>query len=355
MSTEAADLLAQRFGNNTYNDPENLVRGHGQLSTPQIDYYMRRYGIVDGYDRRGLKAAVYEMRVGSEAMRWDDRVALRFRLQEDAPGPELNLLQRLFAHDDAHRYLWPISVTTSTLVLPPNSLTFVSLYERFNLPRDIFGRFNLKSRFVHHGLLVGGGPIVEPGYTERLVVPLHNFSNIPVELKYGEPLINVEFTRTLNPDAADLGDVPHLENPLTHLGPQEFFSNSKYVESSVYAAIEKNASLLRSFASKMRVAGIASVIGLVALITAFYNLIVNLSNSSNQTTLKLHETQEKIADFNSRNQKRMQEIGAALDELVAEIQRLRQGAPGSLEKLERQAGALRDDVSGPRGPDAARP
>lgn len=334
---------------NTYNDPENPVKGPGVLSTPQLEYYLEKYGILKNYDKRRIKAAVYEMRLGAQAVRWEDKTPLRFHLVENAPSESADALTRLCEALPGVRGFRPADLSVSSLVLPPNSLTFVSIYEIFNLPRDLMARFNLKSAFVHKGVMLGGGPIIDPGYRSGLVTPLHNFSNIPIVLSYREPLLKVEFARTQNPDQTDFGAIrtTPLRNERDVINEEEFYANTRFVESSVYAAIEKNENTVRALSSRLKMASIAGIIGLVALITAFYNLIVNLSNVSNSAVMKLHETQEKMAAFTARNEKFLDGVDRSLDELVEELAKLKEklGAE-AVAPVERRIADIRKEING---------
>jgi deoxycytidine triphosphate deaminase/cell division protein FtsL len=81
------------------------------------------------------------------------------------------------------------------LKLPPNSIVFITLEPCFRLPDYIAGRFNLTIRHVHRGLLVGTGPLVDPGFTGHLYVPVHNLTGDDYEITAGEPLVWMEFTK----------------------------------------------------------------------------------------------------------------------------------------------------------------
>ena len=81
------------------------------------------------------------MRIGGKVLTWNKGEKVEYRLGDQ---------------DDLNKKL------RSKVVLKPNSLTFVTTIEKFNLPKDIIARFNLKSKWVHQGLLLGTGPIVDP-------------------------------------------------------------------------------------------------------------------------------------------------------------------------------------------------
>jgi deoxycytidine triphosphate deaminase len=89
--------------------------------------------------------------------------------------------------------------------LPKNSIAFVSLDTEFRLPKYIAARFNLKVLHAHRGILLGTGPLVDPGFTGALMIPLHNFTATDYELRAGDTLIEVEFTK-LSPNRAWIGE-----------------------------------------------------------------------------------------------------------------------------------------------------
>ena len=161
---------------NTYDDKDN---DSGMLSSSHIAYYVDKYAIIDNFDESCLGPASYHMRIGGDVLTWDKGERVDFSLGEK---------------EDRNRN------TFKSVKLKPNSLTFVTTIEKFNLTKDIICRFNLKSKWVHQGLLLGTGPIVDPQLNAHLLIPIHNFSSQPVRMDYGDEIISVEFTKTLNPD-----------------------------------------------------------------------------------------------------------------------------------------------------------
>lgn len=79
--------------------------------------------------------------------------------------------------------------------LQPNSIAFISPGVKFNLPDFLAARFNLSISLVHKGLLLGTGPLIDPGFKGELLIPLHNLTTSPVELKAEDGIISVEFTK----------------------------------------------------------------------------------------------------------------------------------------------------------------
>jgi len=79
--------------------------------------------------------------------------------------------------------------------LKRNSICFFSPDVVFRIPSYMALRFNLRIKHVHRGLLLGTGPLVDPGYCGRLLIPLHNLTSQPYRIRFGEGLIWVEFTK----------------------------------------------------------------------------------------------------------------------------------------------------------------
>ncbi|GGF87129.1 hypothetical protein GCM10010924_13560 [Rhizobium wenxiniae] len=92
--------------------------------------------------------------------------------------------------------LEPILVKGEPLRVPANSIVFVESDLEFRLPDYIALRFNLSIRHVHRGLLLGTGPLVDPGFWGRLCIPLHNLTNEEYLIAPNEGLFWVEFTKT---------------------------------------------------------------------------------------------------------------------------------------------------------------
>jgi hypothetical protein len=64
------------------------------------------------------------------------------------------------------------------------------------LPNYIALRFNLRITHVHRGLLLGTGPLVDPGFQGRLLIPVHNLTDSDYPMDTNMALIWIEFTKT---------------------------------------------------------------------------------------------------------------------------------------------------------------
>jgi deoxycytidine triphosphate deaminase len=81
-------------------------------------------------------------------------------------------------------------------LVPANSLVFIRLKETLRLPFYLIARFNLKIRYVYQGLLLGTGPQIDPGYTGRIYIPLHNLTSEPVHILLETTFVSFDFERT---------------------------------------------------------------------------------------------------------------------------------------------------------------
>jgi deoxycytidine triphosphate deaminase len=138
------------------------------LSAAEIDDYVRVTGLLHPFDARSLKSASYEVHIGGEFIRWDGE-GRRFD----------EVLNR-----------------GSRCVLPANSLSFVQLEPYFRVPYYIALRLSLRTTHIHRGLLLGTGPLVDPGFSGRLLIPLHNLTATDYDLDTTQALIWIEFTKT---------------------------------------------------------------------------------------------------------------------------------------------------------------
>ena len=89
------------------------------------------------------------------------------------------------------RYIWH----GRRMTLFRNSITYLWMEEKLLLPEYIAVRFNLHIRYVHKGILLGTGPLVDPGFFGNLLIPLHNLTDNDYEVTGGDGIIWVEFTK----------------------------------------------------------------------------------------------------------------------------------------------------------------
>jgi deoxycytidine triphosphate deaminase len=144
------------------------------LSADHIIEYVGKTGMIAPFDGRSgdkspLKAASYESKIGSVAFIYEKGI--------NYPKTIYNGSQEF-------------------LEIPANSIVFVESDIYFRLPPFIAVRFNLQINHVHRGLLLGTGPLVDPGFWGKLCIPLHNLTNEPYHISKDDGLIWIEFTKT---------------------------------------------------------------------------------------------------------------------------------------------------------------
>lgn len=169
MSTEA-------LPDYSWIDPDKNISG--VLLSDAIAFYVEKANLIENHDPACIKAASYALRLGSLYYQ-DGKFG---KLKEGEP-----------------------------LILKSNSLTFVSMLEKVNIPLYMIARFNLKIDLIYQGILLGTGPQVDPGFRGNLSCPLHNISNNDVELRYGERFATIDFIKTSHfPSAKELPEIEDL-------------------------------------------------------------------------------------------------------------------------------------------------
>jgi deoxycytidine triphosphate deaminase len=140
------------------------------LNSADIADYVATTGMVfpfDTDDPKRLKPASYEVAIEGPYVYWDENGAKQSD-QLDAGEP---------------------------FILKANSIVFVTLKPFFRLPDYIAIRFNLRITHIYRGILLGTGPLVDPGFRGKLSVPLHNLTNNDYRIEGGDGLIWMEFTK----------------------------------------------------------------------------------------------------------------------------------------------------------------
>lgn len=140
------------------------------LSSREIQDYVAATGMLHPFDPEDVKPASYEVAFEGRVVYWDGE-GKRFDKEIQSEGD------------------------TREFTLYKNSIAFVQVRPRFRLPAYIAIRFNLKITHVYRGLLLGTGPLVDPGYEGHLYIPLHNLTNNNYVFTAGEGLLWMEFTK----------------------------------------------------------------------------------------------------------------------------------------------------------------
>ena len=273
----------------------------GMLSSPQIATYFRHNFLIKNPSINLLKGATYDMRLGGPAYRFTNGEKNVINLSEE---------------EDT------VKNTKKRLILPPNSLTFVTTQEEFRLTRDVIARFNLKSKWVHKGLLLGTGPIIDPEFDGFLYIPIHNFSSKSVDIEFGNPLIVIEFTKTLDVTSG------YIKNPSKQGKIANYLNSAGDIESSVSSALFAHTATLEEAKKSVikaettintirRYGTIASLATLGAIMISLHSLY----NGVNSRLDSIMSSSSKQANVSKENAIELEKKLYSLSEELAKIRK----------------------------------
>jgi deoxycytidine triphosphate deaminase len=246
--------------------------------------------------------------------------------------------------------------------LPPNSITFVQLESALRLPNYIALRFNLRIKHVHRGLLLGTGPLVDPGFAGELLIPLHNLTSEAYEISSDEGIIWIEFTKTSHDEKQwppRWGTFYPIQQEKTNVGYETYFeraNGNNPIQSSIPSFIKDANQRSREAARSARKAantvrlltglGVIGTFGAVlatalalhsyfqqmnANIIAANTLASSVGTAATQAASDAKSAQENIQQLKrqveaseaKRSSDEIQRINAQLDQAHAEIESLR--------------------------------
>ena len=276
------------------------------LNSADVADYVSKTGMIFPFDPEKLKAASYEMVIGGEVIHCDD------------DGKTIHI---------------PELSDEREITFYRNSITFVTVNAAFRLPDYIALRFNLQIEHVHRGLLLGTGPLINPGFRGKLMIPIHNLTNNDYEIKFGEPLIGVEFTK-ISPNTAFNGGMRHSHrngNFIPNKGMKDDKNFPDFikkalpvgvgsVKSSISATLADTRSTLdkveerllanKKFVSKVQHISFFSAIGigiaLVALVLSAFSVINDVNKYVADATMVFKNNKSEM--YQLRDIKRFEDI-----------------------------------------------
>lgn len=258
------------------------------LNKHDIIRYVSKTAMIFPFNIDQLKSASYEANVGRNAVSWDGNNKKEYIYRDN-----------------------------KKIILKKNSITYISIDTKFFLPFYIAVRFNLTITHVHRGILLGTGPLVDPGFNGDLMIPLHNLTNNDYEVSPGDPLIAIEFTK-LTPD--DLLKYPedvsdwyrkNIKNP-----DFDFVRYFKHalplgigkVESSLSETLSDARKEIESFKRIKSLLSVASFLGAFAIVGVIVGAISIVSDANKfvaDTSILIDDKRENIynlEDFAKRSE-----------------------------------------------------
>ncbi len=263
------------------------------LNSADIRKYVIKTGMVYPFYEGDLKSASYAARIKGESKYWDE---------------ETKEFKSVYLKHDGDKF-----------PLRPNSIAFVGIEPTFRLPDYIAIRFNLKITHVYRGLLLGTGPLVDPGFEGKINIPLHNLTSNEYVFHYNEELIWIEFTKTspINcsekfvpfPDNKKYKELDYYLKKALKNHPSDVVASSipdaiKQAEASAKNAKEsaKNAekSVRRILVGSL-IAGAALIISIVTILFSSWNLQRNyIDHSYDMIVAPLKKYKNKIKKLDNK-------------------------------------------------------
>ena len=287
------------------------------LHKAAIERYVGKGCLVEReyFDDSRLKAASYEMKFLGKLYYW--KMTIDGRLQRRC---------RNICYDDK-------------ITLYRNTIAYLWMREKLLLPEYIAVRFNLHIRHVHKGILLGTGPLVDPGFFGNLLIPLHNLTDNDYELKGGDGFIWVEFTKVSGYVSSDLESFPskkditdpekYMERStiLEHGGVQSAFKGALEQAQGSAKTAQGSAETARKETERFRkiytVGGIVTVIvvviALVSMVYGGYNLVTQVIKmiddvryqvelDKDKQSQKIDSVQDNIIDLETQINKYKDEV-----------------------------------------------
>jgi len=162
----------------------------------------------------------------------------------------------------------------------------VTLAPLLQLPDYIALRFNLKIQNVYRSLLLGTGPLVDPGFVGHLSFPLHNLTTNPYHFDAAEDVVWVEFTK-LSTNAgfkssqtppARAGAIKRYHAPANRHDVEDYVrealsrSSKRHVWSSISEALSDAQAAVR----RATLVNVAGAIAIVAIAVSILGVVATI-------------------------------------------------------------------------------
>lgn len=296
IELQTEEKVIENFQKTCLYDPFPFIPA-ALLNHADIKKYIYSTGILFPYNSNNLTGATYKIPLLGDVYYWETN--------------ENNELVK------KHIKLDNESVKNGLkIILKKNSITYIHISTTFRVPYYLVYRFNLTVSLAQKGLLLGTGPIIDPGFEGRIMIPIHNLTANNYELKAGSGLIRVEFTKLSSNKAFDIKNGTTLDTYKytfpqngTHWDEDKYFQdingkNSiissipgsiKNAEDIALKAQEKAINAEKSLNSIKKIAWVSAIIALIGIAAAIIYPTWTLINDTNIASTKLVENNEKMS------------------------------------------------------------
>jgi deoxycytidine triphosphate deaminase len=273
------------------------------LNHTDIKRYILTSGIIYPFIPKNLTGATYKVPLLGDIYYWE--------------ADENNQFQKRHVHFNNESIIKKEKIT-----LKKNSISYFHISTTFRVPYYLVYRFNLTVSLAQKGLLLGTGPIVDPGFEGRIMIPIHNLTSKDYELEAGSGLIRIEFTKLSPNEAYDIKNEISLET-YNYKFPEEakYWDENKYfkdinnnnpiissipgsiqlveekaikAEEKAIKAEEKASSAEKSATSIRNITLGSAIIGIVAIGASILMPLYSLIKDTNTASLKLVEDNENL-------------------------------------------------------------
>lgn len=284
------------------------------LNKEDIKRYVRKTGMLCPFhsdDEKSFKPASYALKLMGPCVYWNEEGEI---VRSDIEKGEVFQLKR-------------------------DSIAFVSLEPYIMLPTYIAARFNLKIDYVYKGLLLGTGPLVDPGFVGRLSFPLHNLTSRDYILIGGEDLVWMEFTKLSCHEqwknegsnnllienkkfSKKLDKIKKNYDMNQFPGVHEYLAEGTDgpVESSIPKSVTKSAEAAESAEKSARtfqiIAVISIVVALVAISFQVFNFYKNATDVVKESREYIERSNERMAGI----EERVESIEQSVEDIREETQ-----------------------------------
>lgn len=274
------------------------------LNSADILAYINTTSFIHPFDPKCLKGASYDVRILGEVIYWD----------EDGKKQSVVLDKKGKFFD-----------------LCPNSIAFVTVEPTFRIPYYLALRFNLKITHIYKGLLLGTGPLVDPGFVGKLSIPLHNLTSNTYRFSAYDELITMEVTKmssnVLWNKKSKKRSEKYIKNEIkTNRRVSEYIGKAlqkdglNTVISSIPKAILENKKFVEQAKTEAQKAqetvDMQSKIALIAICTLVLTCIGLSVDSVNKASDRYDKLIEENKSLALEYQKRLNQLESQIDELL---------------------------------------
>lgn len=305
---------------------------------PEIDSALLNSADIDEYASKldpplffpyqkteGLKPATYEIKFEGDIYWWPDEKSFldRWDPSYEEHAFETKLCHRKISNDDHFD-------------IPANSIVFVSPKTYFRVPPFLALRFNLHIKLVHRGLLLGTGPLVDPGFAGQLLIPVHNLTSHPVVIKANQGFIWVEITKLSKLRQGKT--VKEFDSNKNARSAKDYFQSANSLNpivSTLHVTTEKLKNLVRWTRTFTAIGAVVFIMSLVSVLWGGWSLIRDTHSSVAEARREGEQSIEAVRKENA-------EIKLKLNTLQAELDLLKQ------KSVTKTAGSANFDNQKPR-------